>query len=231
MHSPSKTWLSSGASCEGARRRSATGSTTSNRWPSTKRAASTWPCRYFAAISGRKGCRRGSSATIYVKPVIPAQAGIERKRCADSHKCWIPACAGMSGLFYFVRASSLSVTLAEHGIERARRLAVAAFRPAGLGRRRPGENVEMQPRRRRHEAAQEQRGGDGAAMAAGADIVEVGHLRFQHLVVGPPQRQPPERVVFFRRGRHEFGGKRVVVGEERRHVRSERDARGPGQGR
>src|SRR6185312_7828411 len=180
------TWLSSGASCEGARRTSALGSTTSKRLPSTKRAASTWPCRYFAAISGRNGCRRGSSAT-------------------------------MSG-----------VTLAQQRIERARRLAVAAFRPAGLRRRRPGENVEMQPTRRRHEAAQEQRGGDGAAMAAGADIVEIGHLRFQHLVVGPPQRQPPERVVFLRRSVHQLGGERIVVGEEGRHVRSERDPRGPG---
>ena len=114
-------------------------------------------------------------------------------------------------------------------IERARRLQFGAFRPAGLGGGRPGENVEMQPGWRVDEAAQEQRGGDGAAMAAGADIVEVGHLGIEHRLVRPPQRHAPHRIVLGGAVAHEFGGQRVVVGEERRHVGPERDARGAGQ--
>src|SRR5512144_296604 len=45
-----------GRSCSGA-----IGSTTSKISPATKRAAFTLPSRYFAAISGRAGVRRGSS--------------------------------------------------------------------------------------------------------------------------------------------------------------------------
>src|SRR5690349_9210145 len=90
----------------------------------------------------------------------------------------------------------LSVALRQQRIERARRLALAAFRAARLARWRPGEDVEMQPRWRFDEAAQEQRGGDGAALASGADIIKIGYLGFQHSLIGPPQRQTPNRIAF-----------------------------------
>src|SRR5476649_1886316 len=128
-------WVSSRASCDGVRRTAAIGSTTSWRAPSTKRAASTWPCRYFAAISGRNGLMRGSSATIVLR-----------------------------------------VTRAKQRVERACRLQFGAFRPAGLGGRRPGEDIEMQPGFGAHEFTQEQRRGDGAALATGTYVICIGHL-------------------------------------------------------
>ena len=77
------------------------------------------------------------------------------------------------------------------------------------------------------EAAQEQRRGDGAALAAGADVVEVGHLRIEHRLVGPPQRHAPERIVLGGRIARKFGGERIVVGEERpaRRARARRARR------
>src|SRR6476620_7872999 len=49
------------ASEEAAPRSGASASAISNSSPLTKRAAATLPSRYFAAISGRAGVRRGSS--------------------------------------------------------------------------------------------------------------------------------------------------------------------------
>ncbi len=87
----------------------------------------------------------------------------------------------------------------------------------------------MQPGFRGDEPAQEQRRGDGAALAAGADIVEIGDFRIEHLIVRPPQRQPPHRIVLGGARARQFGGERIVVGEERRHIGPERDARGAGE--
>ena len=87
----------------------------------------------------------------------------------------------------------------------------------------------MQPRFRRHEAPHEQRRGDGAGLAAGADIVDIGDLGLKHRFIGTPQRQPPERVILRSGVPYQRAGKRVVVGEEGRHLRSERGARGAGQ--
>src|SRR5260370_37929461 len=60
-------------------------------------------------------------------------------------------------------ATSKTSAIARHQqrVERARRLALAAFRPSGLGGLVPGVNVEMQPRRGGGgKPAQVQRSGD-----------------------------------------------------------------------
>src|ERR1700722_7366196 len=59
--SPFSACVSSMASEAGSLRSGAMASDISNSSPATKRAASTLPSRYFAAISGRAGVRRGSS--------------------------------------------------------------------------------------------------------------------------------------------------------------------------
>src|SRR5205807_2509337 len=69
------------------------------------------------------------------------------------------------------------IARSKQSIERARRLALAALRPAGLSRRRPGEHIEMHPRLRADETAHEQRSRNSAALAA-ADIVDVRDLGF-----------------------------------------------------
>src|SRR5262245_8671981 len=72
-------------------------------------------------------------------------------------------------------------------VERARCLALGTLGPAGLGGLVPGEDIAMQPRLgRADEAPQEQRGGNRAAEIAGGDVVDVGHLGIEQLVVGPP---------------------------------------------
>ncbi len=54
-------------------------------------------------------------------------------------------------------------------------------------------------------------------------------LEFEHLVVGAPERQPPERIVFRLRATGKLGRERLVVGVERHHLGPERDAGGAGQ--
>src|ERR1700730_13035480 len=61
------------ASEDGALRMGAMASTISQTSPATKRAASTFPSRYFAARSGRAGVTRGSSITF-------AQQFVDRTR-------------------------------------------------------------------------------------------------------------------------------------------------------
>ena len=80
----------------------------------------------------------------------------------------------------------------------------------------------MQPGFGRDELAQEQRRGDGAALAAAADIVGIGYLGIEHRLIGPPQRHAPERIVLGYRAARDFIGKRIVVGEKRRHLGPER---------
>ena len=115
-------------------------------------------------------------------------------------------------------------------VERARRLAFAAFGPAGLCRRRPGIDVEVQPGLGGgDEALEEQRADDRAGKAAGRDVVEIGHLGIEHGVVGPPQRQAPQRIVLGAGMAGEIGGERFVVGVERRQLGPERDPRRAGE--
>ena len=81
------------------------------------------------------------------------------------------------------------------------------------------------------EAAQEQRGGDRAAEAAGRDVVDVRHLGIEQLVVGPPERHPPQRIVLADRAAGERRRQLVVVGVDRRDFGPQRDAGGAGERR
>src|ERR1700747_784218 len=96
-------------------------------------------------------------------------------------------------------ATSKTSAIARHQqrVERARRLALSAFRSPGLGGLVPGVDVEMQPCcGGGDEAAREEGRGDRAAEIAGGDVVEVGDLRVEQRLVGPPQRHAPDRIAF-----------------------------------
>src|SRR5258708_19351595 len=86
-------------------------------------------------------------------------------------------------------ATSKTSAIARHQqrVERARRLALAAFRPSGLGGLVPGVNVEMQPRLGGGDkAAQEQRRGDPAAKIAAGDVFPLPHFPPHQPPLGPP---------------------------------------------
>src|SRR5262249_53019125 len=86
-------------------------------------------------------------------------------------------------------ATSKTSAIARHQqrVERARRLALSAFRPPGLGGLVPGVDVEMQPRcGAGDEAGQEGGRGNRAAEITGGDVVDVGDLRLEQRLVGPP---------------------------------------------
>src|SRR5262249_59306411 len=86
-------------------------------------------------------------------------------------------------------ATSKTSAIARHQqrVERARRLALAAFRSPGLGGLVPGVDVEMQPRcGGGDEPAQEQRRADRAAESAGDDIVDVVDMPAEQRLALPP---------------------------------------------
>ena len=86
--------------------------------------------------------------------------------------------------------------------------------------------------RGRDEAAEEQRRHDRAGKGVGRDVVEVGDLGGEPGIVGPPERQPPDRVVHLARRR--LRGRAANSASSRevgRQLRPERHARGAGQRR
>src|SRR5260221_5215822 len=122
-------------------------------------------------------------------------------------------------------ATSKPSAIARHQqrVERARRLALAAFGPSGLGGRGRGVNVEMQPRRGGGDKpAKEQRRGDRAAKIAGGDVVHVRDFRLEQRLVGPPQRHAPQRIVLASGAVRKLARERLVVGVERRGFGSRR---------
>src|SRR5260370_32303028 len=86
-------------------------------------------------------------------------------------------------------ATSKTSAIARHQqrVERARRLALAAFRPSGLGGLVPGVNVEMQPRRGGGDKpAQEPPRGAPAAKIAGGAGSSLRHFRLEQPPIRPP---------------------------------------------
>src|SRR5690349_21176492 len=80
-----------------------------------------------------------------------------------------------------------AIAFAQKFVERAGALAFAAFGTARLRRRRPGEDVEMQPAPGvLDEALQEQRAGDRTGEAARGRIVDGGDLGIQPGIVSGP---------------------------------------------
>ena len=80
-----------------------------------------------------------------------------------------------------------------------------------------------------NELLQEQRANDRAGKAAGRHIVDVGDLGIQHRFVWPPERHAPQRIVLGPRRARQLGGERIVVGIERRQLRSQRYTRRAGK--
>src|ERR1700730_13509284 len=183
--------VSSAASGAGDRRNGRCGSITSRGSPSTKRAAVTFPSSERAARSGRAGVRRGWKASDIEPDPEKWEPVFGKRSCSnnnlkrdDDSKKSHPA---------------LAVARRKQRVERARRLALAAFRTAGFCRRRPGVDVDVQPALRRlDEAPQKQRRGDRAGKAAGRYVVEIGDFGIEHRLIGPPQRQAPQRIVLAR---------------------------------
>src|SRR4051812_18528806 len=201
--SPIRASVSSGASGAGARRTGACASITSYSSPSTKRAASTLPARCLAARSGRAGVMRGSKVIITPQPDYSAETRRNGERMAER--------------------SLAAIAFLEQGIERARRLALAAVRPRRLRRLCPAIDVEMRPGPGgRDEAVEEQRGRDRAGKAA-ADIVDVGGFGIEHAFIRSPQRHAPDRIVLSARMVREVGRECIVAGIERRQILTERD--------
>src|SRR6516162_5573224 len=127
---------------------------------------------------------------------------------------YFAATSGRAG----VRRGS-SIALAQEFVDRPRGLAFAALGAPRFGRRRPGENIDMQPAfRKLHEALQEQRAGDRAREGAGCRIVDIGDFRIEPAVVRRPERQSPQRVVLAFRAKGQFARQLLIVGVKRRQI-------------
>ena len=91
------------------------------------------------AVRGVGAHRRGAGRR-------PLARSPSTKRAASTlPRSWLAARSGRAGVRRGSNGAASAVARAEQRIERARRLAFAAFRAAGLRRRRPGVDVEMQP--------------------------------------------------------------------------------------
>ncbi len=89
----------------------------------------------------------------------------------------------------------------------------------------------MHPRDRRFDEPLEKQGRrDRARESALGSVGDIGGLAFDHLAVGGPQRQPPQRIEGGLAGGEQRVGDAVVVAEKRGQLGAERDARGAGQG-
>src|SRR5689334_15806523 len=119
--------------------------------------------------------------------------------------------AATSGLAGVRRGSSIA--LAQQFVDRACGLALAAFGPAGLCRRRPTIDVDMQPAFRSFDKAlQEQRAGDRAGEGAGRRVGDGGDLRVEPGIVSAPQRHAPQRIVLLSRQPRDVSGKPLIIG-------------------
>src|SRR3546814_12685 len=80
----------------------------------------------------------------------------------------------------------------KHRPRRAQSQRSAALGPSRLGRRAPGEGVEMRPGGAfGDEAFEEQRGGDRPGEGRSARIAQVGDVGFEQVGIGIPQRHAP----------------------------------------
>src|ERR1700733_8603234 len=135
-----------------------------------------------SGASGRGSCRNGAcgSTTSNKRPPTKSAAGTFPSRCFAARSARAGVTRGSKARIFFFSGSA--VAGGKQRVERPRNLALAAFGPAGLGIRSPGEQIEVYPGFRGHEAPHEQRRRDGAALAA-ADIVDIGDFGFEHRFV------------------------------------------------
>src|SRR5258705_562303 len=138
---------------------------------------------WVKSVASEEGPSRSgaSDSTISTSSPLPKRAA------AILPSRYFAARSGRAG----VRRGS-SIALAQQFVDRARRLAFAAFRTRRFCRWRPAVDVDMQPAFRVFdETLQEQRAVDGAGKSARWCIVDIGDLRVQPGIVGWPQRQAP----------------------------------------
>src|SRR5512132_128814 len=124
------------------------------------------------------------------------------------------------------------VILGDQPVEQAQAKAAGALRHGVAVLLRPGDagDVEMRPRRLADEALEELRGGDRAG-AAVADVLHIGNVGLDDLVVFLAERQPPHRLAGGRAGLGDALGEVVVVGEQTRLFVAEGNDDRPGQRR
>src|SRR5437016_4467527 len=115
---------------------------------------------------------------------------------------YLAATSGRAG----VRRGS-SIAFAQQPVDRAGGLALAALGAAGLCRRRPAIEIDMQPAfRGLDKALQEQCADDRAGKRAGWRVGDVGDFRVEPGIVGRPQRHAPQRIVLLPRQARDVGG-------------------------
>src|SRR5262249_2736972 len=117
---------------------------------------------------------------------------------------WLAARSGRAGVTRgssgSIGASGSTIARDQQRIERARGLALATLRPARSTALVPGVDVAVEPGPGGGgETAQEHRSGNRAGEAPARDVVDVGDLRFEQLVVGLPQRHAPPPILLRRR--------------------------------
>ena len=131
-----------------------------------------------------------------------------------------------------VSRAHVAVALGEQRVERARGLASPPSGRPGFGRWRPGGDVEMHPALGRGDeavagTARRDRAGDAAVATLLMSAILVSSSR----VVARHSGRRQSGSCSAGRARAPVGGERLVVGEERRQLRAERDARGAGERR
>ncbi len=95
----------------------------------------------------------------------------------------------------------------------------------------PGVDIQVRPSQPfGHEAAQEQRRGDAAGMAAGGGVVDIGDRAVQVAHVRPVQRHAPERIGCVSRGFEQLRRQGFIVGIQAGQIRAQSDAGGAGEG-
>src|SRR3954470_15506426 len=119
--------------------------------------------------------------------------------------------AATSGLAGVRRGSAIA--LAQELVDGARGLAFAAFGAAGLGRRRPAIDVDMQPACCGFDKAlQKQRANDRAGKGAGRRVGDVGDFRVEPGIVSRPQRHAPQWIVLLPRQPRDVISQRFIIG-------------------
>ena len=99
--------------------------------------------------------------------------------------------------------------------------------------RGPGDagDVEMRPGHVADELLQEDGTGGAARLAAPPDILDVGDVGLDVLLVGLAERQPPQQLAGLLGRRQQLAGQRLVIAEQARLLVPQRHDHGAGQRR
>src|SRR5258708_34644888 len=130
------------------------------------------------SVASEEGASRSgasASTTTNSSPMTKRAAAILPSR-------YFAASSGRAGV-----SRGSSIAFAQQFVDRARRLAFAAFGARRLCRGRPAVDIDMQPAFRGFdETLQEQRAGDRAGKSARRRIVDIGELPIDPTIVSRP---------------------------------------------